>query len=78
MSGMRLLWQETFTEPALATILLAPMPEKGLETALPGGWTAFLSPRSEAVLRAIGAWPEAIAPADRARMDERRCMWVVS
>jgi hypothetical protein len=52
MSDLRLLWQENFAEPALVSTLLAPMPEKGLETVLPGGWTAFLSPRSEAILRA--------------------------
>jgi hypothetical protein len=52
MTGMRVIWQEGFADPALTATLPMPAPEKGLESALPGGWTAFLSPRSEATLRA--------------------------
>ena len=51
MTGMRVIWQEAFADPALTATLPAPAPEKGLEAVLPGGWTAFLSPRSEAALR---------------------------
>jgi hypothetical protein len=51
-AGLRVIWQESFSDPALAATLPTPPPEKGLEATLPGGWTAFLSPHSEATLRA--------------------------
>jgi hypothetical protein len=52
MTGMQVVWQESFADQALAVAPPAPTPEKGFEAVLPGGWTAFLSPRSEATVRA--------------------------
>lgn len=49
--GLTALWREDFADPALAVRLPDPSPPKGLETALPGGWRAYLSPRGAGSLR---------------------------
>jgi len=45
------IWRAEFADAGLAATLPTPAPEKGLETLLADGWTAFLSPRSEADVR---------------------------
>jgi hypothetical protein len=46
------LWRADFAKTRLSAALPAPALAQGLETALPDGWTAFLSPRSEATVQA--------------------------
>jgi hypothetical protein len=50
-TNQRALWRADFSQPTLAAGLPTPVPAQGQESALPNGWTAFLSPRSEASLR---------------------------
>ena len=51
MSYLPLALEENFDDPSLSAKLPQPAPQGGLETALPGGWTCFLSPRSEATVQ---------------------------
>ncbi|MEI7780829.1 MAG: hypothetical protein WCJ18_02750, partial [Planctomycetota bacterium] len=50
MPNVPVAWQERFRDPALSLKLPEPVPAQGLDAALPGGWRAFLSPRSAAQL----------------------------
>lgn len=53
MAAAPVLWREGFDDAGVAVALPTPAPAEGLEKALPGGWRAFLSPRSAATVRVV-------------------------